>query len=370
MAHGASTETDELLAYNHNTFDHGDVPPDVTFPLPDEPFVAAWERYMAALARQAVLDVLKKPLVQLNFPIRAGISKEPQYLAVMRRGAPLERCALATGLPLNRPAEVSLAIRDTPAGRIALITVEDREDFENIVRALTMRNEPGPVPPSMGASMVSGFNNWERIHRYRSEWSAAAPSARGADDWQAEFQRLIPRRELYQDRFIIVSTGPYSGVSANNVNLSSDEWARLSVSIRIGHECTHYFTKRVLASMRNNVMDEIIADYVGIVEATGRFRADWFRRFMGLQAFPRYTPGGRLENYLGDPPLTDAAFNVVQALVNSAAQNLEKSNSFMLAHKWTPQRAGQLILALTRLTLEQLAGPEEHLRAALMRPAL
>ena len=30
--------------------------------------------------------------------------------------------------------------------------------------------------------------------------------------------------------------------------------------------------------MRNNILDELVADYMGITAAAGRYRADWFLR--------------------------------------------------------------------------------------------
>lgn len=74
--------------------------------------------------------------------------------------------------------------------------------------------------------------------------------------------------------------------------------------------------------MRNNMRDELIADYQGIVAANGgRYRADWFLRFIGLEAFPEYRQGGRLQNYRGQPPLSDGAFKILQVLVKDAAEN-------------------------------------------------
>ena len=37
---------------------------------------------------------------------------------------------------------------------------------------------------------------------------------------------------------------------------------KLSFVIRAEHECTHYVTHSLLGSMSNNVLDEIIADYL------------------------------------------------------------------------------------------------------------
>ncbi len=76
--------------------------------------------------------------------------------------------------------------------------------------------------------------------------------------------------------------------------------------------------------MQNNLLDELIADYQGIVAAVGHYRADWFLRFVGLESFPNYREDGRLQNYRGQPPLSNQAFKILQALVVAAAQNLEQ----------------------------------------------
>ncbi|MDT3702963.1 MAG: hypothetical protein ROZ36_07965 [Thermincola sp.] len=138
---------------------------------------------------------------------------------------------------------------------------------------------------------------------------------------------IDPQKELYQDKFIILSDGPYSAVPAESLGLSEEEWRRLSLIIRREHECTHYFTRRLFSAMRNNLLDELIADYMGIVSAVGSFRADWFLRFVGLEHYPQYRTGARLENYRGDPPLSDGAFKILWTLVKLAAERLEAYDS-------------------------------------------
>jgi hypothetical protein len=110
--------------------------------------------------------------------------------------------------------------------------------------------------------------------------------------------------------------------------------------------------------MRNNAFDELIADYIGIVAAVGCFRVDWFLRFMGLEAFPAYREGGRLQNYRGQPPLSDGAFTILLKLVKAAAEYL---GSFDTAHAREVRGdmgAGHMLMALTMLTLEALASQE------------
>ena len=77
-------------------------------------------------------------------------------------------------------------------------------------------------------------------------------------------------------RFIILSDKPYGGINAGYMGLDEDEWIKKSIVIRKHHECAHYYTKRYLGSSRNNLHDELIADFCGLYAAFGEFRAEWF----------------------------------------------------------------------------------------------
>ena len=346
-----AAEIKELLAYNQNVFDHSQLKFPLVFPLPPEPHVAVWQAYADDGQKIGVMLALKKRLAQLAFPIRAGISQTDDYRAATRRGEPSDGMREATGLVLHRPDQLELVIHPSIAGPLPVLIAGDRADFVALVRALLNRNEPVVIPDSMGAVMVAGFNNWDRVRRYRAQWQTENPFG----DWDAEFQRLIPQHELYQDRFIILSQGAYSAVAAQAVGCADEEWRQLSLTIRLEHECTHYITRRVLGSMRNNLMDELLADYRGIVAAAGRFHADWFLRFVGLEQFPVYRPGGRLQNYRGEPPLSDGAFRILHVLVKDAAENLERFDRAHAAELGTPLGQAHWLIALTYLTMEELA---------------
>jgi hypothetical protein len=159
------------------------------------------------------------------------------------------------------------------------------------------KNEPVTIPASMGASMVTGYNNWDRIAQLRAAWEAEYKGVDAGADWSTHFRSsVVPDKAAYQDRFILLSRGPYSDVSASALGLNGEEWLDLSTTIRLEHECTHYLTKRALGCMRKNIFDELLADYAGIVAACGEFRSDWFLHFVGLEDEGQYRAGGRLEN--------------------------------------------------------------------------
>src|SRR5262245_44616440 len=278
-----AAEAEELSAYARSGFDDAMFDRVLECPLPDEPFVADWEKYVEDARYIGAALSLRRPLIQLGFPIAEGISTTPEYIAAVRHGkSPKLESDRVTFV---HPEALRMFVHPTAAGRVPVIVAGAREDFVMLVRAVTCRNEPRPIPDAMGASIVAGYNNWDRVARL----GPAFPS-------------LIGEKSLYQDRFIILSAGPYSGVPASDVGMSPtnhDEWLRISLTIRLEHECAHYVTRHALGTMRNSILDELIADYIGIVSATGGYRAAWFLRFLGLEPSGACRADGRIHTYRG-----------------------------------------------------------------------
>jgi hypothetical protein len=349
---GASeSEVDELLRYNENAFRVPDpLPP---FPLRDEPFVDAWEEYAREAAARGVFPVLRDALVQLRFPVAPGISATDAYQAAIRRGVLPPDDRDRAGLVLEAPERLRLFLHPTAAGRLPVLVAGSRADFVALVRALARKGEPEPIPDAMGALVVGGYVNWDRVARLRAAWEAGEVELGDMTEWSVGAIRN--RKELYQDRFVVLSDGPYSGVPASDMGMPDDEWRRLSLTLRLEHECAHYFTRRVLGSMRNALHDELIADYCGISAAVGRFRADWFLRFLGLEDETAYRPGGRLEVYRGTPPLSDGAFVVLQRLVRCAAEVVESFDATLSGADRTMVERAEMIVGLAKVMLEEVA---------------
>ena len=347
-------ELAELLAYDPAPFDLSSVVQPVVLPLADEAFVATWQGYAEEALIAGAYPTLQRHIARLCFPIEAGISDSVAYRAATLRGMPSADMPEATGLVLREPAGVTLAIHATPAGRIPVITVPVRDDFIALVRALSGKNEPIAVPSSMGATLISGFNNWERVAAYRREWARGSPDCT-EKAWREEFARLVPQRAHYQDRFIVLQEGYYSAVMPGDMGIDPRHWRDLSLTIRREHECAHYFTLRLFGAMHDRLHDELLADYAGIVAANGRFRADWFQRFLGIEDHPVYRDGGRLQNYRGKPPLSDGAFRVLQQLAQRAALAVE---TFADRHADTgasPAGRARMLLTLATHTIDALA---------------
>lgn len=334
---------EELSFLTNNYFNQDKVLAWHEIPPQDEPFVLAWTEYINDIEKLGVLEALRSRLVQLNFPVEPGMSSNFDYQIATRRGIYNTAKKTAAGIILEEPVALTVYLYETMAGRIPVMETNNRNDFETLVRTFAHRNEPVAIPPSMGACMIKGYNNWDRVAQYKLKCGTSF-----------DFNHMKEHKELYQDTFLIVTNAEYSGVPAQMLRLTGDEWRKLSLVIRLEHEATHYFTLRFLGSARNHLLDEFIADYMGIVAAIGKYRADWFLCFMGLEKYPAFRSGGRLTNYLKNIELSDEAFNHLKSYVKSAAENLENIGD-NFNHTYSAPGRYEMLLKLTQTNLIDLA---------------
>lgn len=320
-------------------------------PLKDEGFVEVWREYLNESNVNGVFNTLKKHLPQLNFAIEKGMSQNAGYRAATLSEKIAEKTPDGKDFHVNRPDDVKLFIHETPAGSIPVIIVYDREDFVSFFRALACKNEPVEIPASTGACAVKGFNNLERLKNYKDKWVLENPF----EIWELEFENLSGRKEIYQDSFLLLSDGPYSGVPACALGFETLKWREASLKIRLGHESAHYLTRRCLGSMRNHAHDELIADYAGICHAFGEYKSSLFLKFCGIEKFPEIEPGGRINNYKGKPSLSEEAFQKMCGVLHDAALNVELFDGRNRRNFSGRDFTTAAILCLASLRLDEIA---------------
>lgn len=360
---GALQDADDggLGDYLSRAYDLADVAPTLGRPpLDDEPFVPIWESWRRLALERGAWPVLRGALPQLRFPIAEGISGRPEYRAAVARGVDPEEIPEATGLPIERPAGIDLELHPTPAGRIPVLRITHRPDFVTLVRALAHRNEPVPIPDSQGAAFVSGYLDWERVAALRRAWEETPAEERESPSWAAELARIKPRKELYLDRFMLLSDGPYAAVPAAEMGLGEAEWRERSHRLRRDHESTHYLTRRLFATMASHALDELAADYAGMAAALGGFRAEPWLRFLGVHGDGTVGEGARLGLYRGrrEAPLADAHLPRLAAVLGAAAAHLEAADRGWLGADRSLEGRTRSVLAILTLSLERLAAAD------------
>jgi hypothetical protein len=227
--------------------------------------------------------------------LNPDIDDVEEYKRIVRRGDRPERKDLSHYKGDERDCS---EVVETPAGPVEVITLYNRQDYEIFVRnMMAAKKDPREaVPRTQGASTFIAFN-WDRIFNHKKEFLKQQKEV-GIDnpDWTEEFKRFTAVKSNYQDMLIVLSYGPYSNISANQVGLGENEWLEKSNNIRKYHECTHVICRKLYPGQIDAIWDELLADTVGVYAAYGHFEKDLLKLFLGIKA-EEYI-GGRLENYV------------------------------------------------------------------------
>ncbi len=308
--------SDELQLYFRNKFTSKELKTLSSFT--DEPYISAWEGYCIKAENEGAFEVMKKCYPQLNFPIEKGINKTQDYTDAVLKGK-ADCINSENNLRLNNLKGIEISIHESIMGKVPVFKIPDNQDFINIIQCFLYKNNPTFVPPSMGAALVNGINNWDRLHTLKNDWVENNPM----ENWNQEFSKnVLPNPQLFKDKIVILSTKPYSNVAASSLGISESIWKSYSYSIRLEHECTHLYTLKKYGSASNNLHDELIADYIGVCKTIGRYNKDWMLTFMGLEEYPKYRKGARLENYLGNDDISPENFEKLTEVIKNAIENI------------------------------------------------
>lgn len=305
----------EVFAYTKNKF----IPKTEHISAMHNTYINTWETYYKETIHNGVFETLKKKLFQLNFPIEKGISKTKAYKDAILKG---KFTSQKTTFVLKNSESIKLEIYPHHLiGKIPILIISNETDFTSIVNALSHKNEPQEIPKSMGAIFINGINNWNRIHELQENWQQKNPFI----SWNKIFkEEIIPNSHLYKDKLIILSTKYYSNIKPKKLHLLDAFWRNTSLQIRKEHECIHAFTLMYYGTISNNIHDELVADYAGILSVKNKFDKEWMLHFFGLENYPKYRNGGRLQNYLEKKVVSKQAFNCLKELTVKVINSIEK----------------------------------------------
>lgn len=284
--------------------------PMAQLPLPEEPQTGFYRRLPAR--GQALYQQLVQAFPQLAFQPTEGLSATSAWTLAVRQG----RLPLVFSCSLETPEQLELRLVPTPAGSLPALVAGCREDFVLLVQLLAHRGQPVDIPRAQGASLVQGLVNWERFRALKKRWQ----EEQGALSWRQAWPKLSRQKELYQDRLVLASVGAYSGVK-QVPGFSPAAWEETSLTIRLAHEATHYLTLRLFGQLGHSVLEELVADWVGMGMALGSYQPALACQFMGVEDGSRVAPDGRLYHYC-PPGLDQEALGWLARAVYLAIQRL------------------------------------------------
>ena len=306
-------------------------------PLADDTTTSWWRQLIAnapsgVLQGQPLVQTLQSALPQLRLPQVTGISRSDLYRQLVLRGAEGTSAALQAVGPQpvwQQIGALRLFLAPHPCGAMPVLLTPSGSDFCLLVRALAHRCEPVALAHGVHAQAVSGLIHWGLIRRF-------GPKSR--------------------TQLILLHEAPYGSVAAQHVpGLPSNEsWLEASTALRLEHELTHLATKRLLGEMRLNLLDELVADCMGMVAALGLFDAQLFGRCLGLDSNGAPLPNGRWRTYVADLDAGDThqALRLVmerarelQVLLQAHPTLLRPESAMARLHWLCQQRLDQVISA-------------------------
>lgn len=202
--------------------------------------------------------------ISYEYVVTMELMKKDEGFVKMWEKASENKFPYFPNVNLQKYYNLTVFLYDTGAGRLPVLHMKDREEFEDILHCILCNGGKKTFPKSMGAMMVK---NWKDIFGQNH-------------------------------RVIVICDDYYSNISPEDMGLPPSEWQEKSYRIRLAHEGLHYYTLRIYGFINTGLMDEFIADTAAITAVFGEYRAAYFLRFMGLENYPKYKSQGRLENYL------------------------------------------------------------------------
>jgi hypothetical protein len=250
-----------------------------------------------------LVELLSTGLPQLLLPQIPGISRTSLYRRLVVQGQHLRQPP--PGLQpkgWERAEELRFQLVVHFCGAIPVLMTPCRNDFERLVRALGHRGEPASVDWAVNGIAVEGLTHWHVQGRVAQKAAT---------------------------RLIVLHEAPYGSLSAATIpgKPSRGTWLQASVIWRLEHELTHLATSYFFGKMRLNLLDELIADAMGMVRALEIFNADLFLRCMGMEQvnagvdikMPRW------RTYVGD--LNENDQRLVLQLLRERVQEIEQTFS-------------------------------------------
>ena len=175
--------------------------------------------------------------------------------------------------------------------------------------------------------------------------------------WLDEFKKLLPKKELYLDTFIIICGGYAANIKYDALEIPEDEWIADSIVINREKEALRYYFKRIFQVEKNHPYIELITNYHAIKTTLDKFNAETLLKLVipepdsslpvcGLGAF--------------DEKLKPETCEILKKLIIAAINNLEHFEK-IYHHELEANDTNILLISLTYLTLEELASTIEPL---------
>lgn len=213
---------------------------------------------------------------------------------------------------------------NTPAGMVDILFLQERSDFERFVQVMVYSCEPAAVASKIESAEILGVTNWRKIENHMNDYLSNGGSNLS---WRDELRKFTNNKKNYQDTILVIGSGGYCGLTAEEAGFEKDTWEEISVKIKIYSSCARYIVRKLFSDYKDIIWEEMLADCAGLLYATGRYDVSLAKKFFGVSG-KGYDRRGKLINFSGD---TEYNINELAVRVSEAIDKLGKYVNKLLA---------------------------------------
>ncbi len=230
----------------------------------------------------SVMETMAQRYNQLYLTPKKGISETGVYTDIVRYGKTPPEVArkMSEGLSGFKCSKYDrLFSETTPAGKVDIVYIHERQDFERFIQIMAYRGEPASVSSSLESAEIAGITNWRKIEDHMNEYICHGGNELS---WRDELKKFRGEKNNYQDTLIIISNCDYSGVKADEAGFGELVWNQLSLKIRVYNACTLYTCRRMYKNCNSILLEEIFGDCIGLLFALNKYDTSLAKKFMGV----------------------------------------------------------------------------------------
>lgn len=220
---------------------------------------------------------------QLYLTPKKGISETGMYYDIVRYGKippEMDEARKKEGLSGFKCSERDRYFSETtPAGKVDIVYLHERCDFERFLQIMVYSGEPANVASRIESAEILGVTNWRKIEDHMNEYLS-----RGGEksSWRDELRRFTNNKQNYQDSIILLGNSGYSGLSADDTGFGDIIWEEVSLKIKIYSSCARFICRRLFSEYKNIIWEEILADCIGILFAFNKYDTLLAKKLLGI----------------------------------------------------------------------------------------
>lgn len=234
------------------------------------------------MQKSSVLERVAQRYNQLYFTPEAGISETGLYYDVVNCGKITPEFAekMAEGLTgFSCSDKDTFFTEETPAGKIDILYLYERADFERFLQIMVYRGEPVVIDHDLDIAEINGIINWRKIEKHMHEYFICGGEI---SSWREELRRFRRNKSNFQDDIIIATNCCYNGLSASDAGYESSVWDRISLKMNIYNSCSRIILRKLFPSMKNVFIEELYSDCIGMLFATDSFDCVLEKKILGI----------------------------------------------------------------------------------------